>query len=143
MTQQETTESCIWLTQYLIVFEFSEPEIQEKFKCSCFTVTNKSWKCFEFVLILEITALCCSCINIFLVTADLNSKIHEMAISDFRETFNFKNLVKDLTCYKSPSQPACIYSILTNFAKLLQHTQTIENDLPDFHKLTLFENAHS
>ena len=49
MTQQETTESWIWLTQYLIVFEFSEPEIQEKFKYSCFTVTNKSWKCFEFV----------------------------------------------------------------------------------------------
>ena len=92
MTQQEITKSCIWLTQSLIVFEFSKSEIQGKFKCSSFIVTSKLWKCFESVLILEITTLCCSCINTFLVIGDLNSKICEMAISEFWKTHNFQNL---------------------------------------------------
>ena len=60
-----------------------------------------------------------------------------MAISEFWETYNFQNLVKDLTCYKNPSKPACMNLIFTNFPKLFQHTQTIETGLPDLHKLTL------
>ena len=73
----------------------------------------------------------------FLVTGDLNSEISEMAMSEFSETCNLQNLVKDPTCYKNPSKPTCIDLILTNFPKSFQHIQTIETGLSDFHKLTL------
>ena len=73
----------------------------------------------------------------FLVTGDLNSEISEMAMSEFWETCNLQNLVKDPTCYKNPSKPTFIDLILTNFPKSFQHTQTIETGLSDFHKLTL------
>ena len=71
------------------------------------------------------------------VIGDLNSKLSERAMSDFCETYNLQNLVKDPTCYKNPSKPTCIDLILTNFPKSFQHTQTIETGLSDFHKLTL------
>ena len=65
----------------------------------------------------------------FLVIGDLNSEISEMAMSEFCETYNLQNLVKDPTCYKNPSKPTCIDLILTNFPKSFQHTQAIESGL--------------
>ena len=44
----------------------------------------------------------------FLVIGDLNSEISEMAMSEFCETCNLQNLVKDPTCYKNPRKPTCI-----------------------------------
>ena len=73
----------------------------------------------------------------FLVIGDLNSEISEMPMSEFCETCNLQNFVKDPTCYKNRSKPTCIDLILTNFPKSFQHTQTIETGLSDFHKLTL------
>ena len=64
-----------------------------------------------------------------MVIGDLNSEISEMAMSEFSETYNLQNLVKDPTCYKSPSKPTCIDLILKNFPKSFQHTQTIETGL--------------
>ena len=58
----------------------------------------------------------------FLVIGDVNSEISEMAMSDFCETQNLQNLVKDPTCYKNPSKPTCIDLILTDFPKSFQHT---------------------
>ena len=78
-----------------------------------------------------------SCYDNFLIIGDLNSEISEIAMSGFWETYNLQNLVKDPTCYKNPSKPICIDLILTNFPKSLQHTQTIETGLSDFHELTL------
>ena len=46
--------------------------------------------------------------NNFLVIGDLNSEISEMAMSEFCETYNLQNLVKDPTCYKNPRKPTCI-----------------------------------
>ena len=48
-----------------------------------------------------------SCDSFFVIGA-LNSKISEMAMSEFCETYNLQNLVKDPTCYKNPSKPTCI-----------------------------------
>ena len=36
--------------------------------------------------------------DIFLVIGDLNSEISEMVMSEFSETYNLQNLVKDPTC---------------------------------------------
>ena len=57
-------------------------------------------------------------------------------MGDFRELFNFKNLVKDPTCYKNPDNPSCIDLILTNRQNSCQDTRVIETGLSDFHKLT-------
>ena len=73
----------------------------------------------------------------FLVTEDLNSETSEMAVCEFCKTYNDQNLAKDSTCFKNSSKPTCVDLILTNFPMLFQHSQTIENDLSDFHKLTL------
>ena len=78
-----------------------------------------------------------SCYDNFPVIGDLNSEISEIAMSEFCETCYLQNLVKDPTCYKTPSKPPCIDLILRNFRKPFQHTQTIETGLSDFHKLTL------
>ena len=76
-----------------------------------------------------------SCDN-SLVIRDLNSDISEIAISEFCETYNLQNLVKDPTRYKNSSKPTSIDLILTNFPKSFQHTQIVETGLSDFHKLT-------
>ena len=73
----------------------------------------------------------------FLVTGDLNSEISQMAMSEYCETCNLQNLVKDPTYYKNRSKPICIDLILTNFPKSFQHIRAIETVLSDFHKLTL------
>ena len=73
----------------------------------------------------------------FMVIGDLNSELSEMAMSEFCETYDLQNLVKDPTCYKNPSKPTCIDLILTISPKSFQHPQTIETGLSDFHKLTL------
>ena len=57
----------------------------------------------------------CLFMIIFLVIGDLNSEISEMAMSQFCETYNLQNLVKDHTCYKNSSKPTCIDLTLTNF----------------------------
>ena len=73
----------------------------------------------------------------FSVIGDLNSEISEMAMSEFCETYNLQNSVKDPTCFKYPSRPTCIDLILTNLPNSFQHTQTVETGLSDIHKLTL------
>ena len=73
----------------------------------------------------------------FLVTGDFNSEISQMAMSEYCETCNLQNLVKDPTYYKNRSKPICIDLILTNFPKSFQHIRAIETVLSDFHKLTL------
>ena len=44
---------------------------------------------------------------------DLNCEIENNTLSDFMDSYNLTNLVKDPTCYKS-SKPRCIDLILTN-----------------------------
>ena len=73
----------------------------------------------------------------FLVIADLNCEISETVMSEFCETHNLQNLVKDPICFKNPSKGTCIDLILTNFPKSFWRTQTIECGLSDFYKLTL------
>ena len=75
--------------------------------------------------------------EIFLVIGDLNSEISEMAMSEFCETYNLQNSVKNPTCFKYPSRPTCIDLILTNLPDSFQHIQRVETGLSDIHKLTL------
>ena len=73
----------------------------------------------------------------FLLLGDFNSEMSETAMSEFCETYNLTNLVKEPTCYKNPNNPSTIDLILTNRPRCFQNTATIETGLSDFHKLTI------
>ena len=49
---------------------------------------------------------------------DFNPEPTEIAMSDFVEVYNFKNLTKRPTCFKNSSKPSCIDLILTNRKKI-------------------------
>ena len=51
-----------------------------------------------------------------ILTGDLNSEMCKEAKNIFCNTYNFKCLVKEPTCFKSIEKPSCIDLILTNKA---------------------------
>ena len=53
----------------------------------------------------------------------------------FSDSYVFKNLMKDATCYKNPENPSCIDLILTNNPNSFQNSKVIETGLSDFHKM--------
>ena len=110
---------------------------KKKMLMCCWYNPAKSNICFHLSMVERSLDSYMSSYDNFWVIGDLNSEISEMAMSEFCETYNLQNLVKDPTCYKNPSKPTCIDLILTNFPKSFQHTQTIETGLSDFYKLTL------
>ena len=55
----------------------------------------------------------------------------------FCDTHNLKNLMKELTCFKSVNNPCCIDLILTNRASSFQNTNVVETGLSNFHKLAV------
>ena len=110
---------------------------KKKMLMCCWYNPAKSNICFHLSMVERSLDSYMSSYDNFWVIGDLNSKISEMTMSEFCETYNLQNLVKDPTCYKNPSKPTCIDLILTNFPKSFQHTQTIETCLSDFHKLKL------
>ena len=56
-------------------------------------------------------------------------------MESFCESFRFKSLIKDPTCFKNPENPSCIDLILTNSPYSFQHSCGIETGLSDFHKM--------
>ena len=55
----------------------------------------------------------------------------------FCDFYEFKNLIKDATCYKNPENPSRIDLILTNNPNSFQNSGVIETGLSDFHKMTV------
>ena len=51
--------------------------------------------------------------------------------------YNFKNLIKEPTCFKNQENPSFIDLILTNNFRAFQNSTVIETGLSDFHKLTV------
>ena len=70
-----------------------------------------------------------------IIIEDFNSEISEVKMSGFCGLYNFKNLVKDPTCYKKPQIPSCIDLNMTNKPNTFQNTNVKETGLPDFNKL--------
>ena len=73
----------------------------------------------------------------FILLGDFNSEMGENAMSDFCDTYNLINLIKDPTCFKNPLNPSTIDLILTNRPRSFQNSLTIETGLSDHHKLTV------
>ena len=68
---------------------------------------------------------------------DFNSEMQEDIRSVFCTTYNFKNLVKEPTCFKNTKNPTCIDPIFINKPSYFQTTTAIQTGISDFHKLTV------
>ena len=72
-----------------------------------------------------------------LIAGDFNIDFKEEILEEFLFEQNFKNLVKDPTCFKNLDDPSCIDLFLTNSSPSFQHTTTVETGLSDFHKMAV------
>ena len=72
-----------------------------------------------------------------LLLGDFNSESKEPAMIDFEKNYNLKNLIKEPTCFKNPSNPSSIEVILSNRSKSFFSSKAIETGLSDHHKLTI------
>ena len=61
----------------------------------------------------------------------------EQQINAFCDNYDLKNLIRQPTCYKSPSNPTCIDLILTNAPLKFQSSCVLETGLSDFHLMTV------
>ena len=70
-----------------------------------------------------------------LCAGDFNIVETNTNFSEFLNTHNFSNLVKEPTCFKNPENPSCIDLFLTNSPKSFQNTCVVSTGLSDFHKM--------
>ena len=68
---------------------------------------------------------------------DFNVTDDEHYMKSFCENYGLKNLIRQPTCYKNPSNAVCIDLILTNVPRSFQSTCVVETGLSDFHLMTL------
>ena len=73
----------------------------------------------------------------FIIMVNFNSEPKDNALKEFLNLFDFKNLVKEPTCYKNPDNPRLIDLIITNRSNMFQNTINIETGLSDFHLMTV------
>ena len=73
----------------------------------------------------------------FVLLGDFNSEMQEHTMSEFCDTYDLRNLIKEPTCFKNPLNPSIIDLILTNRPRSFFNSQTIETGLSDHHKLTV------
>ena len=68
---------------------------------------------------------------------DFNSETSEFIRKELCEMYNLKNLIKDTTCSKNPSNPSSTDVMLTNRPRSFLNSTTTEPGLSDHHKLTI------
>ena len=67
----------------------------------------------------------------FIIIGYFNCEVNEGVISDFMDSYNLCNLIKDPTCFKS-KKPRWIDLILTNRKHNSQNTTTTDPEVSDF-----------
>ena len=72
-----------------------------------------------------------------ILLGDFNVEVNDNHMKSFCENYCLKNLIKQTTCYKNPSNTTCIDLILTNVPRSFQITCVIEIGMSDFHMTTL------
>ena len=68
----------------------------------------------------------------FIILGDFNIEIEKQQIKVFCDNYSLKSLIRQPTCYKSPRNPTCIDTILTNAPQKFQSTCFLETGLSDF-----------
>ena len=61
-----------------------------------------------------------------ILSGDFNSCMLYSSLKAFSETYKFRSLVKEATCFKNPEDPSCIDLILTNKHLSFQRLYAIE-----------------
>ena len=72
-----------------------------------------------------------------ILLGDFNSETCETCMTEFCDTYNLSNLIKDPTCFKNPLNPSSIDVILTNRIRSFQYSKVIETGLSDCHMMTI------
>ena len=72
-----------------------------------------------------------------IIIGNFNFEVNNNHMKSFCENCGLKNLTKQSTCYKNPSNLTCIDLILTNVPRSFQSTCVVETGLSDFHMMTL------
>ena len=62
--------------------------------------------------------------------------MEEQQIKAFSDTYGLKYLIRQSTCYKSPSNSTCTDLFLTNALQKFQSTCVLEIGLSDFHLMS-------
>ena len=75
--------------------------------------------------------------NSFIILGDFTIEMKEQQIKVFCDNYGLKSLIRQPTCYKSPSNPTCIDLILTNAPQKFQCTCVLKTGLSDFHLMTV------
>ena len=83
---------------------------------------------------LDINSLSC---NSFIILGDFTIEMKEQQIKVFCDNYGLKSLIRQPTCYKSPSNPTCIDLILTNAPQKFQSICVLKTGLSDFHLMTV------
>ena len=68
---------------------------------------------------------------------DFNVTDDEHHMKSFCENYGLRNLIRQPTCYKNPSNSVCIDLILTNLPRSFQSICVVETGLSDFHLMNL------
>ena len=68
---------------------------------------------------------------------DFKIKPTDTTVPNFCEVYNFKNLIKEKTCFKNPNKPSCINLTITNRPKSFQNSMVIETVFFYFHKICI------
>ena len=71
----------------------------------------------------------------FVLLRDFNVQENETIFSEFLNTYNAKNIVKDKTCFKSIENPSCVDLIIMDKPGSFQHINVFETGIWDHHKL--------
>ena len=72
-----------------------------------------------------------------ILIGDFKVRIDDPHMESFCESYRFKSLIIDPTCFKNPENPSCINLILTNSPYSFQNSCVIETGLSDFYKMIL------
>ena len=72
-----------------------------------------------------------------IILSDFNIEVKEQQIKAFCDNYGLKNLIRQPTCNKNPSNPTCIDLILTNASQKFQSACVRETGLSDFHLMTV------
>ena len=68
---------------------------------------------------------------------DFNSERLENYLNDFCNVYNWRNIVKERTCFKNPDNPSCIHLFLVNRPRVFQNTVAVEKGISDFRKMVV------
>ena len=67
--------------------------------------------------------------EIIFLMSDFNDNTEDINLKNFWDLHNFKNLIKEPTCFKNPVNPTCVDLMLTNSKKHFQNSCAIQTEL--------------